>query len=399
MKKTLAFILIFTAVLALAACGGKDSPAVRPHYSEETHFDGAAHDVSVFFVNVGKADCAVVSVDSHFWLVDTGTEASFMNVYAALRLLGAESIDGVILTHCHSDHIGGLYALARGFSVGRVCSPAIQIDRTPIDSAVYSNGLSGMTVKEGDTIPVSEDVFFEVMAPSKLNEDDDNDNSLVVMLRANGRSFLFTGDMQFAEDTILAGSGKDIACDVLKVANHGNPDATSQAFAEAASAQIAVISTNTSVDKNSANPIVIEKLGAELVLVTQEHELGVLVTVSRSGVISASFPERPEAMAAGLRFISVSKSEQSFTLANESGEELDLSGWFVRSTKGNEVFVFPAGTRLEPNGALLVACKNSSAAPRADLIWNEKKAWADKKSDAAVLYDLYGSEIAEMPSE
>ena len=99
-----------------------------------------------------------------------------------------------------------------------------------------------------------------MLAPLEKNSEDDNDNSLVMMLHANGKRVLLTGDMQFAEEKTLLASGADISADILKVGNHGNPDATGESFAKAVSPKISVISTDTSVDEDSANERVFDAL-------------------------------------------------------------------------------------------------------------------------------------------
>ena len=395
MKRLFAFILVASVLLAIAGCGGR---AERKPADEPTGFDGTAHEARVFFVNVGKADCAIVDIDGHIWLVDTGTDESFPNVYAALELMGAESIDGVILTHGHSDHVGGLYAINRRFPVGEAVYPALQNETADLEDAIFGNGIPGRSVKAGDEILVTDDgVRFEVLAPKSLDAGNDNDNSLVLMLRVNGRSVLFTGDMQVSEDAKLTSSGADLTCDVLKVPNHGNPDATSETFAKAADPLIAVVSTDTAVDADSANPAVLAKLSGAEIYLTQDHPLGVLVTIARDGVMSVSFPDGEPAGVSGLAFTEVSKEKQSFTLTNNSAEPVDLSGFAVRSTRGNEVFIFPGGTVIEAGASITVACRNSASA--ADLIWDEKKAWANSKEDYAVLIDRYGNELARMISE
>lgn len=396
-KTAAALALCLCVLAALCACtgGGNKYGEVdnSSKYGAPVDFEGEAHDATVLFVNVGKADCAIVLIDGHAWLIDAGTEESFVKTYTALEMLGVKELDGVILTHEHDDHIGGLDPIACKYPVGKVVTPAFLNDRRAIETVLYDNELSEEPVRAGDVIPVTDGVEFKVLAPSSLFDGDDNDNSLVVKLTVNGRSFLFTGDMQTAEDTELVSGGADVSCDVLKVPNHGNRDATSDAFAKAAKPLIAVISTDTSVDANSASRIVMARLTGAEIYVTQKYAVGVRVDVSKRGEIALSFPEAPK-NARDIEIVEASKTHQSFTLRNNEAEDIDISGWYVWSTKGYEVFVFPENTVIKAGAEMTVACRKSDLAGSADLVWDKKKVWADNKADNAVLCDKYGNEIA-----
>lgn len=388
-------ILLAAAFMALSAgCGVV--PGRERSLSDPVSFEGEAHSVKVMFVNVGKADAAIVSVDGGVWLIDTGTEESFPNLFAALKLIGADSIDGVILTHGHSDHTGGLKPISEVFAVKRVLFPSLLNDRVKVENLVLSLNLAGEYLRAGDSVEIAGGVYFDVIGPTEQDADDDNDNSLVVKLTVNGRSFLFTGDMQFNEDGRILASGADVSCDVLKVPNHGNPDALSEAFAKAAKPLAAVISTDTSVDRDSANELVLRKLATAEKYLTQEHPLGILMTVEENGAVSVSFPTLPEA-ASGAELAEVSIKGQYFVVRNTSAGDIDLSGWAVYSTRGFEVFAFPDGAALRAGETFTVACRKSSV--NADYIWNVKKAWAENKADYAVLLDKNGCEVSRRISE
>lgn len=379
-----------------AVTGCRNVPDTKRNYSDPVSFEGEPHSVEVMFVNVGKADASIVRIDGNVYLIDTGTEESFPNLFAALKLMGADAIEGVILTHGHSDHTGGLHALAEAFVVKRVLFPSLLIDRVKVENLVLSCGLAGEYINAGDRVQIADGVFFDVIAPTAQDTKDDNDNSAVLMLKVNGRSFLFTGDMQFNGDGRLLSSGAEVECDVLKVPNHGNPDALSEAFAKAAKPLIAVISTDTSVDNDSANELVLRKLASAEKHLTQDHPLGILVSVAENGVISLSFPTLPAALS-GAELSEVSKTGQYFTVRNTTDKDVDLSGWIVYSTRGNEVFAFPEGAVLAAGSSFTVVCRKSAV--NGDYTWNVKKAFADNKTDFAVLLDRNGCEVSRRISE
>ncbi len=351
-----------------------------------------SHDVSVMFINVGRADATLVQIDGLSYLIDTGEKSSVPALYGALAICGVENLEAVFLTHTHSDHIGGMEALVQKYDVDALYSAEISEDKdngeNKIDNLAADLSLKHVKLTAGNTVVLFADIYFEVLGPLVYNSDDDNDNSLVLRLSVNDTVFLFTGDMQFAEEATLLDVGTDLSADVLKVGNHGNPDATSAAFASAVSPEIAVISTNTLEDADSANESVISLLDGAQVLVTGDDTRGVLLTVGAGGEIEISHPQ-PQKSNSNIEILEIDKNAQTITLANNGGDT-DISGYFIFSEKGSEAFVFPKGTVITASHALTVACTGGEG----DLIWNNKKVWDAKKADAGVLYDGYGNELS-----
>ena len=68
-----------------------------------------------------------------------------------------------------------------------------------------------------------------------------NDNSLVVSITYGGRTVLFAGDLEAEGEEALVAAGLPHV-DVVKVAHHGSPTSSSEAFALATRPEVAVVS-------------------------------------------------------------------------------------------------------------------------------------------------------------
>ena len=78
---------------------------------------GCSHDDAVYrgegiltvhYLDVGQSDCTFVEVDGEYTLMIDATDADHADeVCRYVRSLGYDGIDMLVLTHPHSDHIGG----------------------------------------------------------------------------------------------------------------------------------------------------------------------------------------------------------------------------------------------------------------------------------------------------
>lgn len=403
MKKYISLFLILFLIFVLSACdvnigeetndSGNDQSSESFEDSGDPEYFGE-YDVSIMFINAGKADSIAVEANGLFYLIDAGEEYSVPMICAALTYMGAEKIEAIFITHPHDDHMGGVEMLSDFYEVGAYYIPSMITDWKKLEKAVPVDKIQSLEC--GSTVAASDDCYFEVIGPVELNSDDDNDNSMVIRFNANGKTVLFTGDMQFAEEESLISHGVDLKCDILKVGNHGNPDATSLTFAKNTAPKYAFITTDRSVDSDSANKRVTNYLRDADIYITDEADIGYVAKIARDGKISVENAKVPPENK-GVVISSASKSEQITAVRNTGDTAADISGWFIYSDRGHEIFRFPDNTVLNAGEEITVACNSLNGDE--NLIWNESSVWHKSKDDRGMLIDRYGNVISEIESK
>ena len=162
----------------------------------------------------------------------------------SIQSSGTTTLDYVIATHPHADHIGGMAAVLSAFAVNHFYMP----DKTHTSKTfehlidtVEEKGLTIELAQAGKTIFDFGGVAAQFLAPNG-EHDDLNNHSAVVMLTYNDCRFLFMGDAEAESETEMLNAGYPLAADVLKVGHHGSNTASSEAFLKAVTPQYAVIS-------------------------------------------------------------------------------------------------------------------------------------------------------------
>ena len=204
-----------------------------------------AEEARVFFIDVGKGDAALIMAEDGNYLVDAGPKDAWERVAAALAHFEVNKLDGVFLTHGDKDHSGGLKELARS-DIGIAAWYAsdlydldADVDEHPAEEAAQIRGQNAVYLSAGEKVGP-----FTVLGPLTRDKDDDN-NSLVLMLETSRGRALLTGDMKFDEEEEILSSGRSLQSDLIKIAHHGNSDATSDHLIEAAAPRVAVVSTDS----------------------------------------------------------------------------------------------------------------------------------------------------------
>ncbi len=272
-------VSLLSILLLVPSCGS--APAEEP-------------EMSLLAINVRKADALLLRCGSSAYLIDTGVKKQADTLLRVLKQEGVTRLDGVILTHTHADHTGGLKALLESdITVENVYTSRYYVlkkedGKHPAEKAVKNTDREILYLSSGDTLPL-DGGRLTVLGPTELNEEE-NCNSLVLLAEGGGGSMLLTGDMEFPEEKVLLDAGLIPHADVIKIGNHGEGDATSGELINAVRPSLAVISTNTQDEPDTPDPRVLQLLASRNipVLVTQDTENGILVTLRGGEILTES---------------------------------------------------------------------------------------------------------------
>lgn len=367
----------------------------------ESPYEKVDKPLTLFAVNVGKGDALLLNSGAETYLIDAGLQENWGDLSRALKVLQVTRLTGVILTHTDKDHAGGLLPLATSsIEVENWYASAYYADikkesKHPAVEAAALRGEKVTFLRAGDELPLGAG-RLTVVGPISASEVE-NCNSLVLVAEASGGKMLLAGDMEFPEEKELIAAGAIPRCDVIKIGNHGENDATSEALIRAVQPRVAVISTSTAAEPDTPSTRVLAQLYAARVALyqTQDAQSGVLVTIDQ-GEVTANLMDYNDFPAVNKSVViaDVDNEDDCIILRNDGKAPADVSGWYIVSEKGNQIFVLPEGTAIAPGGELTISSQSSKA--KGDLTWPDKKVWHKSKEDAALLYDVYGRLIDQM---
>ena len=192
-KKLFALILALSVLL----CGCAEILPPEPTVSGKG--------LTVQFIDVGQADCALLSCDGEYLLIDGGNRDDSQLVVSFLEQQGVQELAAVVCTHAHEDHVGGLPAVLAVYPTKAVYAPTKTYSSNIFDKFVYYTDQQGLDI----TIPSPGDRFslgqaeVTVLGPVKSYAETNN-TSIVLRVTYGQTNFLFTGDMETdAENDML----------------------------------------------------------------------------------------------------------------------------------------------------------------------------------------------------
>ena len=281
-------ICVILALLLLAGCTSVSGPVESTTDSATVPFTPAKETLTVHFIDVGQADCALLECGGAYALIDGGNAADGPDVVAYLESQGVQRLNLVVGTHPHEDHIGGLADVLAAFPVDNVWSSELPFWNSIVYSFVNGAKKKGMElqyVTPGKTFRLGE-AMITVLGPVKSGYEDSNNLSLVLMVEFGDTRFLFTGDMESDAEADLLESGADVKADVLKVGHHGSYSSTSYRFLREVAPTYAVISVGRNNEYGHPHDAPMSRLRDADVTIYRTDQMYTVVAVSNGSDIS-----------------------------------------------------------------------------------------------------------------
>lgn len=238
--------IIIAIILAFFAYEAKDLITVNVDVSEFTKGDA----VYVHFIDVGQGSSTLIQQGTNGILIDAGEKDYGQVVVDYLKEVGITSLEYVVASHPHSDHIGGLDDVLYAFPTYNVIMPELEEFNTPT-TRVYEDLLTAVFEKDIDTkfifdegyhFILNDDIKVHAIAPV-VQDDNLNNMSIICNIEAFDTKFTVLADAEKGElrsifdETVYAWEA-----DVIALGHHGSSTSIYEPYLDAVNADVAVIS-------------------------------------------------------------------------------------------------------------------------------------------------------------
>ena len=192
----------------------------------------------VHYLDVGQADSAFIELpDGKTMLIDAGNKGDGSSVVSYIKNLGYSTIDYLVATHPHEDHIGGMATVINSFNIGQIYMPKVASTTQAFEgllTTIQDKGYSINTAQAGVQIAPG----INILSPGVGSDygDELNDWSAVISILYGSNTFVFMGDAGMDPESSFT-----IDADVVKISHHGSRTAYSSSLYSKLSPAIAII--------------------------------------------------------------------------------------------------------------------------------------------------------------
>ncbi len=244
--------------------------------------------MELHMIDVGQGDAVAIRTPRGRWLlVDAGRDwiggdAARSTIVPYLRRFGGDLML-FVLTHPHSDHVGGAETILRVLHPVAYRDAAFAGGNEAYRRSLAAAGTLGVRwsrVHPGDSLSL-DGVSVTFLAPDSAwtaHLHDPNLASTVALVQYGDVRFLLTGDAEAPEEAwLVAHAGDELHADVLKVGHHGSSTSSSADFLDAVKPRVALVSVGAGNSYGHPSSEVMRDLTARGATVLRTDQLGTIV--------------------------------------------------------------------------------------------------------------------------
>lgn len=275
------FGLIIAIILAFFAYEAKDVITENVDVSEFAKGDA----IYVHFIDVGQGSSTLIQEGTSGILIDAGEKDYGQVVVDYLKEVGITSLEYVVASHPHSDHIGGLDDVLYAFPTYKIIMPELEEFNTPT-TRVYEDLLTAVFDKDIDTefifdegyhFILNDNINIHAIAPV---EQDDNLNNMSIICNAEvfDTTFAVLADAEKDElRSIYNETVYDLSADVIALGHHGSSTSIYKPFLDAVDADVAVISCGEGNSYGHPHKEALDYINANVMTSLRTDEMGDIV--------------------------------------------------------------------------------------------------------------------------
>ena len=252
----------------------------------------------IAFLDVGQGDSILIRTrEGKNVLIDGGPDKTVLYKLDKYLPWYDRTIDAMILTHPHADHLIGLIETAKRYDVKRIISTGV-VHTTPEYlewlSLIKEKKIPAESFKKDDRLMFDNGISLTALWPeiSLVGErvEDLNNSSLVFLLQTANDKILLMGDAgELIEKRIINDqSAKNLisGIDALKIGHHGSNSATGLEFLQIVRPKYAIISA--SIDNHFGHPHLdtlkrLHESGAKILRTDEDGDI--VFTITKDGLL------------------------------------------------------------------------------------------------------------------
>lgn len=209
----------------------------------------ARQNLLVTFFDVGQGDAAFIENAGNQILIDGGPGDRILSKLGREMPFWDRSIDLLILTHPHADHLDGMLEVLKRYDVGMVMESGVGHSIPEYQEwreLLEKKNVKVVIARAGQKINTGGGVDIDILAPLEdyfgKSLKNPHEANIVSRLAHGETSILLMGDAERAlEYRLLFEVPQSLDVDILKVGHHGSKTSSSEEFLKAVSPKVVII--------------------------------------------------------------------------------------------------------------------------------------------------------------